>query len=376
MLGFFIALTLLGVGIIVMTELHGNHAIGADGSRLQTTMSIAITLATCFSTLLGSMMLYNCKDLLGENYGKAVTGLKILIPVSMIITLFWVRSGLEHSMSTKDVRGKASAEEVAWLDVESRLQKEVDRAKVDGTEVATLRISIDSSREKIASLAKAANDLDNDGLKNDHLIPGLLAEAESRKADLANLESRLVAALQSQAVVAAQVAADLREHQSTRAAVLGGIASAQATQHQFARMATDLASIFPTLPDGWALQLVLIAMAASFMIPQYVGLAGISATLKIQVEDATAAAVEVESTEDQGTITEPENVIQGSFAMDDLSTLPRPALRKLVRACRHTGIIRGVTGKSISHMPVDQLRDLIKEAQWTDKFAQLVRTVA
>ena len=61
-------------------------------------------------------------------------------------------------------------------------------------------------------------------------------------------------------------------------------ADARSAQHQFVQWAGDLSGMFPNLSPEWALQIILGLIAISLMVPQYAGLAGISAALKIEVE--------------------------------------------------------------------------------------------
>lgn len=372
-----ILITLAAVTLIAAIHIHGNHSLGEDDSGFQTAMSVGITIVTCMSTLLLGVVICNCRDLLGSNYAKVAFGAGVLLFICELATFFWLRAGLEHSMASRDTTGKANAEEVAWLDVEKRLQAQVQATKADGTEVIGLRTEINATREKLASLSKQANDLDNDGIKNDHLIPGLLAEAESRKADLANLESRLEQALSRDAATVEHAVAALSAHQATRAAVLGGIAQAQADQHQFVRWAQDIEALAPSLPAGLALQIVLGLVAFSLMVPQYAGLAGISAALKIQVEAPAAVTLTTsESDKDQGTPeAAPGNVIQGEFAIDEIERLNLNESRKLARACRDMGLVQ-ISGREISTMRLAQARELIRKARGAEMFAQLTRSVA
>ena len=72
-------------------------------------------------------------------------------------------------------------------------------------EGAELRAS--KVREEISTLVLEATNMDNDGdPKNDHLIPGILAKVESRKADLANFEAQATEARRELAQAAEKLA--------------------------------------------------------------------------------------------------------------------------------------------------------------------------
>jgi hypothetical protein len=93
------------------------------------------------------------------------------------------------------------------------LRQNAGVAEVRAEEAAAVRFKdevvarVGAMREEIALLVREATNMDNDGRpENDHLIAGQLAQIESRKADLANLEAQANAAREKVGVMAAAVA--------------------------------------------------------------------------------------------------------------------------------------------------------------------------
>lgn len=285
-----VLLTLCAVGLIAAVHIHGNHALGEDGSSFQLVMSVGMSVLFCGGTLLLGVILCNCRDLLGPNFRKVAFGGAVLLLLCEVATFFWLRAGLEASMASRDGSHAIQAAETAWAEIEARLQGDV--ATLQAAPVATVpRADAEALRLSIADLVERATSMDNDGkTENDREIPGVLARIESLRADLANAEDRIAREEERHANTVAGAVAALAAHRATRADVLGANAGLLKDRHQFARWADDLAAAFPSLSAPAALQCVLALVALSLMVPQYAGLAGITAALAIPVEPIQAEA--------------------------------------------------------------------------------------
>jgi hypothetical protein len=350
-------LTALSVTLIAAIHLHGNHAIGADGTDFQSWVAVGVTVVTCLSTLLLAIVLCNCRTLLGNAYWRVALGGGVLLLCCEVATFAWLRAGLEHSMVARDQTAIAAAQTQAWDEIEAKLQTAVAQAQADPSDAISLRAEVQTTRNEIADLAAQAATLDNDGIRNDGQIPGLLAAAESRKADLANLESRLAAALDRKASAVAEAAEALQQHQKSRAEVLTVMAAAQTQRHQFVRWAGDLRSLFPKLSEPFCLQVVLSAVAFSLMVPQYAGLAGVSAALKMQTGVPAQPAAPSNRRRRK-----PMNVIDGKFLPED-----RASLHWLAQKARELGVIRNCK-TSLGKYATRNLRTLVRNAQSNSRF--------
>lgn len=380
--GLILGASLLVVGaavaLIAAIHVYGNHSIGEDGSPFQFWTGIGTTLVTCLSTLLLGVIVCNCGTLLGDQFKSMRGKMVALLVLCELFTLLWLRSGLEHAMASRDVTGQAQAQEVAWNDVENSLKGNVAAARIEGEDITKTRAAMEDTRRQIDEAMATANDMDNDGNgANDKLIPGMLAKAESLKANLANLSSELDAALARHAATVDKAVAALVAHQQTRGQVLGGIAAAQAEQHQFVRWAEELRALFPGLKPEWALQLVLTGIALLLMVPQYAGLAGISAALRIEIPQEQAnvaappAAIEPQAEQTEMDLQfepDPSNVITGTFTMPTRRT----DLKAMLRVARNVGVPLPVARSSdFDRMDVNELRHLAATAMSHGKLQEL-----
>jgi hypothetical protein len=137
-----------------------------------------------------------------------------------------------------------------WEMLNQRQNAGVAEARAEEAAAVRLKDEVEARagamREQIALLVREATNMDNDGRpENDYLIAGQLAQIESRKADLANLEAQATAA---------------REKVGLMAAAVAGKASAT---HYFLQMANASPE-----PARW-----LIVRATLFFLPLEFGLA-------------------------------------------------------------------------------------------------------
>lgn len=364
-----ITLVLLAVALIASIHLHGNHALGPDGSWFQVASSVLITCLACGTTLLLALLLFSCKRILGQSYKPGVMFALLLVMEGS--TLFWLREGINQSVHAKDSTHQSGAAIAAWQDVESKLVEDIARAEQVPVNVTSAQAQVDAARAEIADLVQEATSMDNDGNgANDRLIPGLLARVESKKADLANLEASLERLRDNHAAAVSVAVAALASHRATWADVLASDAAAKADQHQLERFAAALGAMFPRLNASQAYEVALLLFCLPLMAFQYAGIVGINAAIQIEVE-APQPVAQTEDEEDESSDPilydqAPENVV--AFEVPS----SRDARKRLLRQMRRAGVVNGFSSKDVGFMTSDELTEHLNRAMHSERFRQLV----
>lgn len=364
-----ITLVMLAIGLIASIHLHGNHALGADGSWFQVASSVLITCLASSTTLLLALLLFSCQRILGKHYKPGVMFALLLVMEGS--TLFWLREGINQSVHAKDSTHQSGAAVAAWQDVEAKLIEDISRAEQVPVNVTSAQAQVDTARGEIADLVQEATSMDNDGNgANDRLIPGILARVESKKADLSNLEASLERLREGHAGTVALAVDALAKHRASWAGVLAQEAQAKADQHQLERFAVALGGMFPALSDSQAYEIALLLFCLPLMAFMYAGIVGINAGLQIEVaEPKPVAQTKDDEDEDSEPILydhEPDNVVAFQVPTG------RDERKRLLRQMRRAGVVDGFSSKAVGFMTSEELNEHLHRAMHSERFRQLV----
>jgi len=362
-----VILAVLVIGLIAAIEIQGNHALGEDGSTFQTAAAIAVAVLASGTTVLLAVLLASCKSVLGSAYDKIAKVAWPLLICAELTTLFWLRGGVETFRAAKDETNRAAAIEDAWKAEEVARLADLEDARKIPASVTDAQNAAQAVRERIATEAATAQNMDRDGDKtNDRLIAGQLALIESLKADLANLEASADRARADHGKIIAAASAAIETHRKTRTQLAETVATASDDRHQLDRWADDLVALVPAIPRPVAKEAAMLAICLPLMAFLYACLTGINAALAIEVEPEVEAVV-AEEVSDTTIVPFPQP------QEDDLDVMGKHELRQILRSLRTAGMVQNIpNARAISYMHVGQMRDLIRlgRAQWEETFSR------
>jgi hypothetical protein len=209
----------------------------------------------------------------------------------------------------------------------------------------------DAIQQQIGELAAKAQSMDNDkDSMNDHMVPGVLAQCESRKQDLATLQSRSQS-LQDRWTDEIKAARDAVGRKQAEITTLATTHAGTVKTHAFTQIAADLQAFGNVDPSQAA---VVFALVLTFLIQfgPYAATLGIAltpaangptpmpATLP-QIEAPGQPAFEIAAQGECATVTDVEDALQWMNV---------DKKRMFARAMMAAGLIHGANARQISTM--------------------------
>lgn len=200
----------------------------------------------------------------------------------------------ERLVAARDERASARLERTALQEQIAAARERAQSAAADHSRVEAAEAALAKHRAEIAVKIGEANAMDHDGdARNDARAIGLLAEAESLKADLPDLQSRVREAEKAQELTAVALWERVHLLAEAETAKAQGELAAAAGVHQFTKFANDLVTMGVMADPQRAEMAVLIGFALGVQALQYLGLAGF-VMLRHYDEDLTTDAILVE----------------------------------------------------------------------------------
>lgn len=309
-----------------------------------------------------------------SGFGRTAFVVLLLLVSVEIGNFVFVRGGLQKWALRRDATEVKSTEKVAWEKQREMLHREVVRLESTPLSVLNLDERIDAQRDEISEMLATAHIMDNDGISgNDGQVKGLVAEAESKKADLGNLmaeKDRMTDRHRERIAIAEK---RLEQHEASLGAVLGGVAVARGKRHQFAHFGKEIAAM-RDLEETAAFGLVLNAVTSSVMLFQYGILYSfafchrLKQNEELRVVDVFTETIPSEVMEEPApplTLAEVASQVNSDHVLEPFDDLKfsqrRNLLRQMVRAFVRAGFVTSVRSDAVQKMEIKDLEEAYEQ---------------